>query len=587
MIGRTIGNYKITSELAQGGMGTVYRGHHVHLPREVVVKSILLAAFSPAAQYHLKARFRREAFIQSQLDHPQIVRVYEFFALEDNYFLVMEYVPGLSLRDWLSREGSMRPDFAADLLRQALVALDYAHNFHYQDETGAIHQGIIHRDIKPANLLLDTKGRLKITDFGIVKVIGDEGLTQSGFQPGTVEYMAPEQLLGLEVDERSDLYSLGVTFYEMLTGRLPFPRSATGSDWEVRKGHIEREPPPMLELRPDLPPALVEIVMRTLRKEPPERFQTARDILAHLHDYEQNAEMTERLVPILSAQETAIAHSAETRLDSQTTRPASSPASSLQGSWEEAMTIPLAPAGAGEAPPRTSGEMLPAPLSNTREVMISVPDRFPKRAWPMAAGVVGAIAVIGFLLWWTSFRQPGAEKAVATVQTEALPSPSTTPAAIHTPARPRPPAGDSSALRQARQSEENELYPQAIRQYETYLRRNPTAPDAQMVAETLVNLRQLQGLLVAAQSAMETRKYGLARQNYTEALKLRPDSKLARNGLSEVDAKAQEGPPGRVIIRPFPNAERPLPPPGMENPERRIWRRRPPPTPTPTPQSRN
>ena len=123
MIGRIIGNYRITSELAQGGMGTVYRGQHVHLPREVVVKSILLSAFSPSAQSHLKARFRREAYIQSQLDHPNIVRVYEFFAGEDNYYLVMEYVPGMTLRDLLSRQGVPTPAQAVALRRQRAPAL--------------------------------------------------------------------------------------------------------------------------------------------------------------------------------------------------------------------------------------------------------------------------------------------------------------------------------------------------------------------------------------------------------------------------------------------------------------------------------
>ncbi|HEX9003403.1 MAG TPA: serine/threonine-protein kinase, partial [Blastocatellia bacterium] len=289
MIGRIIGNYRITSELAHGGMGTVYRGQHVHLPREIVVKSILLSAFTPSAQSHLKARFRREAYIQSQLDHPNIVRVYEFFAAEDNYYLVMEYVPGMTLRDLLLRQGVPTPAQAVYLCKQALSALDYAHNFTYVDESDIRHTGIIHRDIKPANMLLDNKGRLKITDFGIVKVMGEQstgaGMTQTGFHPGTVEYMSPEQLLGLDIDARSDLYSLGVTFYEMLSGRLPFERSSTGSDWEVRKGHIEKDPPPILELRPDLPPTLAAIIMRALQKSPNERFQTATEFQEALNIY--------------------------------------------------------------------------------------------------------------------------------------------------------------------------------------------------------------------------------------------------------------------------------------------------------------
>src|SRR5262252_2452159 len=291
MIGKTIGNYEITSELAQGGMGAVYRGRHLHLPREVVVKSILLGAFSPSARDHLRARFRREAFVQSQLDHPNIVRVYEFFAAEENYYLVMEYVSGMSLRDLLARQGPPTPAQAVYLLKQALAALDYAHDFRSQEDADYRHTGVIHRDIKPANMLLDTKGKLKITDFGIVKVMGEQtglGMTQSGFHPGTVEYMSPEQLLGLQIDARSDLYSLGVTFYEMLTGRLPFERSATGSDWEIRKGHIELDPPSILQIRPEVHPQLAAIIQRSLQKNPNERYQSAADFLEAVLDYERN-----------------------------------------------------------------------------------------------------------------------------------------------------------------------------------------------------------------------------------------------------------------------------------------------------------
>ena len=184
MIGRQIGNYLVTSEIAQGGMGAVYRGRHQNLPREVVVKAILLSSFPPASRDHLKARFVREAYVQSQLDHPNIVRVYEFFAAEENYYLVMEFVDGMTLRDLVSRRGALPVDHAVSLLRQSLAALTYAHNFDYVDEAGNKLSGVIHRDIKPANLLIDGIGRLKLTDFGIVKLAGESGMTRTGFNPG-------------------------------------------------------------------------------------------------------------------------------------------------------------------------------------------------------------------------------------------------------------------------------------------------------------------------------------------------------------------------------------------------------------------
>ena len=245
MLGKTIGNYRITGELAQGGMGSVYRGRHQSLPREVVVKSILLSSFPPQAQDQLKARFVREAYIQAQFDHQNIVRVYEFFTTAENYYLVMEFIDGMSLRDLIRRRGAIAPAHAVPLFKQALSALDYAHNFNCVDELGARTRGVIHRDIKPANMLLDGAARLKIADFGIVKLASERSLTRTGFNPGTVEYMSPEQIRGLEVDARSDLYSLGVTFYEALTGRLPFPPSDTGSEYETLRGHVELAPPPI------------------------------------------------------------------------------------------------------------------------------------------------------------------------------------------------------------------------------------------------------------------------------------------------------------------------------------------------------
>ena len=303
MIDKLIGNYRITGELAQGGMGAVYRGRHQNLPREVVVKSILLSSFPPSAQEHLKARFVREAYVQSQLDHPNIVRVFEFFTTEENYYLVMEFIDGMSLRELIKRRGALDPAIALPLFKQALSALAYAHDFSYVDESGRRLTGVTHRDIKPANLLLDGMARLKITDFGIVKLSGESSMTKTGFNPGTVEYMSPEQIRGEVVDARSDIYSLGVTFYEALAGRLPFPPSDTGSEYEVMKGHMELAPPPLLEVRPDLPPALAELVMRALEKDPADRFQTAAEWLDAVSSYEGGTAI-ERQTEVISSTRT-------------------------------------------------------------------------------------------------------------------------------------------------------------------------------------------------------------------------------------------------------------------------------------------
>src|SRR5262249_44048361 len=401
MIGKIIGNYQITSELAQGGMGAVYRGRHLHLPREVVVKSILLGAFPPSAQALLRARFRREAFIQSQLDHPNIVRVYEFFAAEDDYYLMMEYVPGMSLRDLLALQGSPSTAQAVYLIKQALAALDYAHNFSYLYESERRHTGVIHRDIKPANMLLDTKGRLKITDFGIVKVMGEQTgslMTQAGFHPGTVEYMSPEQLLGREIDIRADIYSLGVTFYEIITGRLPFLRSDTGSDWEIRKGHSELDAPATLEIRHEVHPELAEIIMRSMRKNPDERYQSATTFLEALWDYEQTHAEKEQTLrspwvkltepqtapPTLQAMNPTLIDVSAAMLARQA-RDESAPSGKSQG--EDDLSVQMK---SGDASPASPAPTVSPGPAGAKIASLSQHDKS-GRKWPLAVGGVGLL----------------------------------------------------------------------------------------------------------------------------------------------------------------------------------------------------
>jgi serine/threonine protein kinase/tetratricopeptide (TPR) repeat protein len=275
MVGRTIGNYIITSELARGGMGVVYRARHVALPRDVVVKCIWPIAVSAEAAEDLRKRFRREAFIQSQLDHPHIVRVYEFFDGAEEYFLVMEYVSGLSLRAMLNQRKVLSVKEACDLAAQALDGLAYAHDLCFVDESGNTGTGMIHRDIKPANMLLDEHGNLKVTDFGIAKILGNEQMTKTGFSPGTAEYMSPEQIRGLPGDARSDLYSLGVTLYEMLSGRVPFRRTTIDSDYDVLRAHIETDPAPIRTLNAAISPALADVIDGSLNKDPDQRWQSA------------------------------------------------------------------------------------------------------------------------------------------------------------------------------------------------------------------------------------------------------------------------------------------------------------------------
>jgi serine/threonine-protein kinase len=521
MIGRIIGNYEITGELAQGGMGAVYRGRHVSLPREVVVKSILLSSFPPSAQEMLKARFRREAYIQSQFDHPNIVRVYEFFTTEENYYLVMEYVQGMSLRDLVKRQGALAPERALPLFKQALAALDYAHKFSYVDEAGARRVGVIHRDIKSANFLLDGMARLKLSDFGIVKVVGDKDLTRTGFNPGTAEYMSPEQIRGDEVDARSDLYSLGVVFYEMLAGRLPFPGSETGSGYEVFKGHIELAPPPISAAQPNVPGALSAIVMRLLEKHPDRRFQSADEFLAALLDYERNGAAAP-LRPAMAepragaAQAPTVTHSMTELLDN--------PAQP-----DNLATNVISPA-AQTAPP-TGRTAQPRPFTKPTETQPSVkksgsaPAQTSSRgAGLLIAGVVfvvivGVVATAAYFLLLRS----GASSAGGAALSRATPTPTAAP--------------PDARLQQAREAEQQERYAEAIKLFDAYLQANPQAADKAAINARIEEIKKLQGLLAVAELEIKQQDFEAARRYFAEALKLRPDSQRAQAGLKEAESK--------------------------------------------------
>lgn len=289
MLGRIIGNYEVMSQFGEGGMGELYLGRHTRLAREVIIKTIRTEDFSPRQVEHLRERLEREAFVQSQLDHQNIVRVYDFIASGDTTCIVMEYVPGRDLRKMITRETGPIPEARAlNLFKQVLRAIDFAHNFIYSDSAGDKHRGIIHRDLKPANILVTPDDRVKVTDFGIVKLRGVQGGTQMGFNPGTPEYMSPEQARGRELDQRSDIYSLGIVIYEMLTGHVPFEDDGNGtSDYEIRRGHIELPVPPLSKFYPGVSPEIEKIVLKSLEKNPDDRYQSARQFLEVIEEYER------------------------------------------------------------------------------------------------------------------------------------------------------------------------------------------------------------------------------------------------------------------------------------------------------------
>ena len=257
MVGTTIGKYHVLDRVGRGGMGTVYRALDETLHREVAIKVLNSELNDP----EVAKRFRAEAVTVARLSHPGIATIYELFQHDGQWMMVMEFVRGETLERLVERMGALSPQRAAELCMQALTALAHAHSM-----------GVIHRDLKPANLMMTESGAIKIMDFGIARVSGSEHLTSAGFMMGTPAYMAPEQVLGHEIDARADLYAMGVVFYRLTTGKLPFKGD---TPFAMAQSQVNDPPTPLGMLRADLPMWTDQIVTRALAKSPNDRFQSA------------------------------------------------------------------------------------------------------------------------------------------------------------------------------------------------------------------------------------------------------------------------------------------------------------------------
>jgi serine/threonine-protein kinase len=264
--GRTLGDFRVVRKLGAGGMGEVYLARQLSLNRDVALKFLRpdLAADPVAVQ-----RFQQEAEAVARLTHAHIVQVYAVGELAGRRFMALEFVDGRNLRELVDRKGPLPVPQAVAVLRQVAAAL-----------ARAADAGLVHRDIKPDNLLVTRAGEVKVADFGLSRVRADDArpahLTASGVALGTPLYMSPEQVQGQPVDHRSDLYALGVTAFFLLAGRPPF-EGKTG--FEVAVQHVQAEPPRLLDLRPDVPPPLADLVHRLMAKSPGDRPATAREVL--------------------------------------------------------------------------------------------------------------------------------------------------------------------------------------------------------------------------------------------------------------------------------------------------------------------
>jgi eukaryotic-like serine/threonine-protein kinase len=298
-----IGNCRIVEEVASGGMAVVYRAIQDPLGRTVAIKALKT---SVATEESIATRFEREARSLAALQHENIIHVYDFHQERGALFIVMEFVQGTDLYDLLDRCGRLPYDVAAIAAMQVARALDYVH-----------YRGIVHRDIKPANIMLSRSGGVKVMDFGIARDKNFEDLTEAGTGIGTPAYMSPEQVLGDKLDSRSDIFSLGVVLYQMLTGKKPFVEDEQKS--AMHKIRLEPHMP-VRKLNPEIPRELERIVDKCLEKRPADRWRSAQHMVIALERFlAKHVEMNHhaRIVMFLRGQNVITELEAEEYLNPQ------------------------------------------------------------------------------------------------------------------------------------------------------------------------------------------------------------------------------------------------------------------------------
>ena len=348
------GRYRIQRKLGAGGMADVYLAEDQELGRRVAIK-ILNERHANDDQFI--ERFRREAKNAAALNHPNIVSIYDRGEAEDTYYIAMEFLDGRTLKELIVSRGAAPVNVAIEYARQILSALRFAHR-----------HGIVHRDIKPHNALVDGEGRVKVTDFGIARA-GTSQMTEAGSIVGTAQYLSPEQARGGEVDPRSDLYSLGVVLYELLTGKTPFEGE---TPVEIAMKHLSNAPKPPSKLRPDIPPELDMVVLRALAKNPDDRYQSADEMEGDLERVARGASVS------------------ATTVDTATQvlrRPATAAAAAATAAT---MIAPPASARTGSAPPA---------VVEDEEVAESGGPERPIWPWLIAIAFVVAAVIAGIFVW--------------------------------------------------------------------------------------------------------------------------------------------------------------------------------------------
>jgi len=389
----TLGRYQILGELGRGGCGVVYRALDPGIGRTVAIKTILADSKS-ASGAALRERFRREARSAGILSHPNIVTIHDFSESGDIMFIAMEFIQGQTLGDKMAEGGALPLDLVLPVVRGAADALDYAHT-----------NNIVHRDVKPANLMLTGNGMVKVTDFGIAKMLDDEiGLTSTGMVIGTAQYMSPEQIAAKPATGRSDQFSLAVIAYEMLTGQKPFQ----GNSWaSVMHQIMSVDPPPVKQHRQDLGDEVTTVLRKALSKDPEARYSTCRefsDALAHA-------------VTGVTVQRTAPMSISEAMR-----QPMPPPRAERL-----AETVVMAPTGSAGIP--DTGQKLAAPVST---VAVRPPAKRRSVLVPILTGVA-VVVIVAAVAWRLSSRPNPAPSPAAPVAATTPAAPAVEPSAAPAP----------------------------------------------------------------------------------------------------------------------------------------------------------
>jgi len=495
---KQIGDYEIIRELGHGGMGQVFLVRNLISDRIEAMK-ILLPDL--ANQGDLGARFMREIKLLASLDHPNIAALRTAFSADNQLIMIMEYVEGDTLAHRLER-GPFPPAEALDYIDQVLAALSYAHA-----------KGIIHRDIKPANMMLTPSGVLKLMDFGIARSGTDLGLTVTGTTLGSLDYMSPEQVQAQPTDGRSDLYSVGVSLYEMVTGQRMF--SATSS-FSIMEAQIKEAPRPPIEVQPSLPKPLSDMIVMSVAKNPAERFQTADAFRNALSQIRESCGLPGVSKAVVAAAMPRPVQLPPTRVsDVRPPTPVTQP--------------PASPVYAAATP--TPGQTTPVPKAGSRQAY-----------WILAVAVILLLATLAGARAYRSYKQNAATAAAA-----ATPAPSAgNQAPDQSAAKIDVPAVPDQSLSGAEPAPDQSAAPDKSKMARL---NRPSGPTAEELAARAA-LEQQKKLLDAMEiednqlesraAAVESSLGALEQQMHQSGLGLRGDMVSARASMRSDMAKAKQ-----------------------------------------------